>query len=212
MLECIKLLLHNLKCKEYKWTHSHIWSVMLFEHTSVSIGLGQPWTPLFFHLSGGFYWCTICCSQYTRKQGLGLRGSIHPPTGPDHQISLTQITSKKKKNSLITKKFMYSESVDGCFHAALWSCRECYTCQVYSQPPITNFYRAQVTTVVLVLGNIFQQPPLLCLSLRLHYDSSQKACNRRLKQRSGGYFTIQPCLEPLPATSNYLSFPGVHMG
>ena len=131
MLECIKLLLHNLKCKEYKWTHSHIWSVMLFEHTSVSIGLGQPWTPLFFHLSGGFYWCTICCSQYTRKQGLGLRGSIHPPTGPDHQISLTQITSKKKKNSLITKKFMYSESVDGCFHDALWSCRECYTCQVY---------------------------------------------------------------------------------
>ena len=42
-----------------------------------------------------------------------FRGSIYPPTGPDHQISLTQIANRQKKptNSLITKILMYYESV-----------------------------------------------------------------------------------------------------
>ncbi len=63
-----------------------------------------------------------------------LRGSTYPPppTGPN-QISLTQITNhqkkkKKKRNSPITKILMYYEGLDSRFHAALWSCRERFTC------------------------------------------------------------------------------------
>ncbi len=52
-----------------------------------------------------------------------VKGGVYiPQQGPDHQISLTQITNhQKKKNSLIhviTKILMHYESVDGSFHAA----------------------------------------------------------------------------------------------
>ncbi len=55
------------------------------------------------------------------------KGEYIPPTGPHHQISLTHITNHQKSNSPITKILMY-ESVDSRFHAALWSCRERFTC------------------------------------------------------------------------------------
>ncbi len=62
-----------------------------------------------------------------------VRGSIY--TAPTGQITrflwprvLTQITNHEKGKTLITKILMYSESVDSRFHAALGSCRECFTC------------------------------------------------------------------------------------
>ncbi len=57
---------------------------------------------------------------YLRYEEDSVRGCIYPPTGPDHQISLTQITNHKKKNSLITKILMYYENVNSCLHAAHW--------------------------------------------------------------------------------------------
>ena len=50
-----------------------------------------------------------------------------------------------KNNSFITKILMYYESVDSHFHAALWSCRERFTCQIYSQSPITQFLQGPIT-------------------------------------------------------------------
>ncbi len=58
-----------------------------------------------------------------------IEGSIYPPTEPDHQIFLTQITNHQKtpQKNLITKIFMYYERVHNRFHTALWPCRECFT-------------------------------------------------------------------------------------
>ena len=80
-------------------------------------------------------------STYT----LFLRGSIYSPnsarspdfSGPNHQ--------SQKKNSLITKISMYYESVDSRFHAALLSCRERFTCYIYSLSPITQFLQGLIT-------------------------------------------------------------------
>ncbi len=75
------------------------------------------------------------CQQtgcHSRHIALYVKGSIYPPIGPVHQISLTQITNQpKKENSLITKILMYYESVASRFHAALWSCRECIKLNVF---------------------------------------------------------------------------------
>ncbi len=40
---------------------------------------------------------------------------------------------------------MYYQSVDSRFHAALWSCRERFACQIYSQSPITQFLQGPIT-------------------------------------------------------------------
>ncbi len=71
---------------------------------------------------------------------------LHPPTGPNHQISLTQITNRQKKgNSLITKIYgitrvwtaiftLHSGHVENVSHA-----RYMYIVNHQSR----NFYRAQ---------------------------------------------------------------------
>ena len=74
------------------------------------------------------------------------RGSTYHHTGPDHQIYLSQNhQSPKKKKKRIVLSPTYYESVDSSFHAALWSCREPFRCQIYSQLPITHFPQGPIT-------------------------------------------------------------------
>ncbi len=96
--------------------------------------------------------CTVPNRDKVGASNRNIQGSTYPPTGPGHQISLTQITNHsspppKKKNSFITKLLMYYESMGSHHHAALWSCRERFTCQIYSHATNRAFYTGPITMI-----------------------------------------------------------------
>ncbi len=86
----------------------------------------------------------IVLHTYMRKANwsllnAGYQGQLSDFSDPNHQ------SPKKRKSyhqNIIVK---YYKSVDNHFHAALWSCRERFTCLIYSQSPITQFLQGPIT-------------------------------------------------------------------
>ncbi len=136
---------------------------------------------------------------YSAKTGVSQHVSLNEgeyimyiaPAGPNHQISLTQIT---KKNSLITKILMYYQSVDSLFHAALWSswsCRERFKYQIYSQSPITQFLPClQDPILVTMHGKCMYSPFNAVHQKRILYTCHVPQSNERLVTSYHGYIKL----------------------